>query len=103
MPIGALSFAVIVVISSLAPVLGTRDPAQIDPTSRNKRPGAEATVRNDAGTKSTVKYWMGTDSLGRDVYSRVLYGSRVSLAVGVTAALSAPGAGLVLGVLPGGR
>ena len=53
---------------------------------RNKKPGAEATVRADDGTKTTVTHWMGTDSLGRDVYARVVYGARASLAVGIAVA-----------------
>ncbi|PYM12539.1 MAG: peptide ABC transporter permease, partial [Candidatus Rokuibacteriota bacterium] len=101
MLIGGAILLIIVAIGVLAPVLGTVDPAQIDPTARNKRPGAEATVRRDDGTKVTVKSWMGTDSLGRDIYSRVLYGARVSLIVGVTVALVSAAAGLVIGVTAG--
>src|SRR5437867_8470283 len=101
MLIGGGILLIIVAIGVLAPVLGTVDPAQIDPTARNKRPGAEATVRRDDGTKVTVKSWMGTDSLGRDIYSRVLYGARVSLIVGVTVALVSAAAGLVIGVTAG--
>lgn len=99
--LGGAIFAFIVLIAVLAPVLGTVNPAQIDPVARNRRPGAERIVRNADGTQTTVKYWMGTDSLGRDVYSRVLYGARVSLVVGVSVALISAAIGLVIGVVAG--
>jgi peptide/nickel transport system permease protein len=85
----------------LAPVLGTTDPAQVEPVLRNKRPGTESTVRNADGSQSLRTHWMGTDSLGRDVYSRVVYGARVSLMVGVTVALISASIGLVIGVVSG--
>jgi peptide/nickel transport system permease protein len=85
----------------LAPVLATSDPSVIDPAARNRKPGAERTVRGDDGRPRAVRYWMGTDSLGRDVYSRVVYGARVSLVVGVTVALVSAAAGLVIGLIAG--
>ena len=99
--IGAAALAVIVAIAILAPVLGTTDPATIEPVARNKRPGAERVVTGDDGTRIVTTYRMGTDSLGRDVYSRVIYGSRVSLIVGVTVALISVAVGLVIGLVSG--
>jgi peptide/nickel transport system permease protein len=99
--IGGAILVVIIAIAALAPVLGTRDPAAIDPVARNKTPGAEQTVRNDDGTQSRRTYWMGTDTLGRDVYSRVIYGARVSLIVGVSVALLSAVVGLLIGVVAG--
>ena len=99
--IGAAILAVIVAIAVLAPYLGTTSPSEIDPTARNRRPGAERVIRNDDGTKTTTTYRMGTDTLGRDVYSRVIYGSRVSLIVGVTVALISVAIGLVIGLVSG--
>jgi peptide/nickel transport system permease protein len=90
-----------VLLAVLAPVLGTIDPARVEPVLRNKRPGAEASVRNADGSQSTRTYWMGTDSLGRDVYSRVIYGARVSLMIGVSVALLSTVVGLVIGVFAG--
>jgi peptide/nickel transport system permease protein len=94
-------FALVVAVAVLAPALGTVDPAQIDPTARNRKPGAEGSVRNMDGTKTTRTYVMGTDSLGRDVYSRVIYGARVSLLVGALVALISGAVGLVIGVTTG--
>jgi peptide/nickel transport system permease protein len=99
--IGAAILAVVVAVGLLAPFLGTKDPAQIDPAFRNRRPGAERLVRSADGVETKRTAWMGTDSLGRDVYSRVLYGARVSLMVGVTVALISAAVGLVIGVLAG--
>ena len=99
--LGGALLAVIVAVGVLAPLLGTRDPAQIDPVARNKRPGTAITVRNADGSESAATSWMGTDSLGRDVYSRVVYGARVSLVVGISVALISVVIGLLIGVLAG--
>jgi peptide/nickel transport system permease protein len=99
--LGAAILALVVAIGLLAPWLGTRDPVQIDPVFRNRRPGAERVVRSADGSEAKRTYWMGTDSLGRDVYSRVLYGARVSLVVGVTVALISATVGLAIGLLAG--
>ena len=99
--IGSTVLAIIVFVGVLAPFLGTIDPAQINPAARNRTPGTETTVRHADGTQSHRTHWMGTDSLGRDVYSRVLYGARVSLAVGASVAFMSAAAGLLIGLLTG--
>jgi peptide/nickel transport system permease protein len=99
--LGGALFAVVVAVGVLAPVLATSDPSVIDPTARNRKPGAERTVRGDDGRPRAVRHWMGTDSLGRDVYSRVVYGARVSLVVGITVALVSAAVGLAIGLLAG--
>ena len=99
--IGGVIVAFMVLIGVCAPLLGTIDPAQIDPVFRNKRPGVERTIRNDDGTETRFVYRFGTDTLGRDVYSRVVYGARVSLIIGATVALLSTSVGLVIGLIAG--
>ena len=76
-----------VAIAVLAPLLWTVDPTQISPARRTRMPSEQ--------------FWFGTDMLGRDVYSRVVYGARVSLVVGFAVAALASLAGLAIGVLAG--
>src|SRR5262249_54238127 len=78
---GALVLAM-VLIAVFAPYLGTVDPTALAPTRRTREPSAV--------------FWFGTDMLGRDIYSRVLYGARVSLTVGFSVALLASLAGPLL-------
>jgi peptide/nickel transport system permease protein len=99
--IGGTILLVMLAIAALAPFLGTVDPTRIDPAARNKKPGTEITMRMDDGTTVKRVAIMGTDSLGRDVYSRVIYGTRVSLAVGVSVALIAVAIGTVIGLISG--
>ena len=70
-----------------APLLWTVDPTALAPARRLRIPSAQ--------------YWFGTDSLGRDVYSRVIYGSRVSLLVGFSVAILASVVGMAIGLLSG--
>jgi peptide/nickel transport system permease protein len=99
--VGGFIVAVMLLIGALAPVLGTRDPAEVNPSVRNKLPGFEATIRDDDGNRVPVAYRFGTDSLGRDIYSRVVYGARVSLIVGLTVSVISIGIGLVIGLIAG--
>jgi peptide/nickel transport system permease protein len=98
---GVAVLALIVVMALCAPWLANFDPGAIDPAFRNKPPGAMEMVRADDGSKAEVRHWMGTDSLGRDVASRVVYGARASLIVGVSVAILAVGIGLVIGLAAG--
>jgi peptide/nickel transport system permease protein len=99
--IGAAILALILLIGLAAPLLTSIDPAQINPAYRNKKPGSEETVRRDDGTKVTVTHWMGTDSLGRDIGSRVVYGARASLLVGAAVATISIVLGLIIGLVGG--
>jgi peptide/nickel transport system permease protein len=98
---GASVLLLILVLGLLAPLLDTIDPSQINPSNRNKLPGTEVTMRLDDGSVAAHTAWMGTDSLGRDVYSRVLYGVRVSLIVGVAVAAISIFIGLLIGMVSG--
>ena len=99
--IGAGILGLVVAVGALAPLLGTSDPAAIDPAARNRRPGAERVIRAEDGTRTIDRYWMGTDTLGRDIYSRVVYGARASLIVGVSVATLAVIVGLAIGLVSG--
>jgi peptide/nickel transport system permease protein len=99
--IGGSILLIMLAIAALAPVLGTVDPTRIDPAARNKKPGTEITMRLDDGQTVKRVALMGTDSLGRDVYSRVIYGTRVSLAVGAAVAIIAIAIGVVIGLISG--
>ena len=85
--IGAVILLLMIVIAIAAPWLGTIDPQSVAPIRRLRQPSAQ--------------YWFGTDMLGRDVYSRVLYGARVSLTVGLAVALLATVIGLAIGLVTG--
>lgn len=98
---GTVVLAAMLVLGLLAPVLGTIDPASIDPAWRNKTPGVERTLTLPSGQDIPFVHRMGTDSLGRDLYSRVIYGARISLVVGLTVALISIAIGLVVGLLSG--
>jgi peptide/nickel transport system permease protein len=98
---GVLILGFIVAMGIAAPWLANFDPAAINPSFRNKMPGAMESVRADDGAKSEVRHWMGTDSLGRDVASRVVYGARASLLIGVSVAVIAVGIGLSIGLAAG--
>ncbi|WP_172122179.1 ABC transporter permease [Devosia sp. 919] len=84
---GAVILTLFAFIAIAAPWLGTVDPTSMSPALRNRAPSAE--------------HWFGTDAFGRDVYSRVLYGSRVSLTVGLSVAAIASVVGIIIGLLAG--
>ena len=85
--IGAAILIVMAAIAVFAPHLGTVDPTAIATSKRTREPSA--------------MYWFGTDMLGRDNYSRVFYGARVSLIVGFAVASLAGLMGLALGLVSG--
>ncbi len=95
--IGGLALMCLIFIAAVAPWLGTVDPSLFDAASRDLRPGEAGEIMTLDGEVVKHTFLMGSDSFGRDIYSRVLYGTRVSLVVGLAAAALA----VVLGVLCG--
>jgi peptide/nickel transport system permease protein len=98
---GGAVIVIVILMALLAPWLGTIDPTAINPMARNRVPGAEFSMRTDTGERIKMIALFGTDGLGRDVYSRVVYGARVSLLVGVSVALISIAAGMFIGLLAG--
>ncbi len=98
---GMVILGFVIAMGIAAPWLANFDPSAINPSFRNKTPGAMEAMRADDGTKTEMRHWMGTDSLGRDVASRVVYGARASLLVGVSVAVVAVGIGLAIGLAAG--
>ena len=99
-PVAMVSFAVVclLVLSSVfAPLIAPTNP--FDPASLNLMDGFTPPMEPNAFTGST--FLMGTDDQGRDVFSTILYGMRVSLFVGFSAVLFAMVLGIVLGLLSG--
>jgi peptide/nickel transport system permease protein len=99
--IGGAALAVLVALALLAPWLGTVDPTLFDAASRDLRPGQSGEITTLEGETLKHRFLMGSDSFGRDIYSRVLYGTRVSLLVGISSALVALFFGVVLGLAAG--
>lgn len=85
--IGGGLLVLMALIGIFAPLLGTVDPTAISPSRRTRMP--------------SELYWFGTDMLGRDVYSRVIYGARVSLLVGFSVAILSSVVGLTIGLFAG--
>jgi peptide/nickel transport system permease protein len=99
--IGGVVMIVLVLIAVLAPWLGTVDPSLFDPASRDLKPGAMGEISTLEGETLKHRFLMGSDSFGRDIYSRVIHGTRVSLIVGISTALVALAFGITLGLVAG--
>jgi peptide/nickel transport system permease protein len=99
--IGSSVLLVLVLVALLAPWLGTVDPTLFDPASRDLLPGGQGEITTLEGDSIKHTFLMGSDGYGRDIYSRVVYGTRVSLIVGVCTALVALAFGIALGLCAG--
>ena len=99
--LGGAVLALLVVMALAAPWLGTVDPTLFDAGSRDLVPGKMGEITTLEGDTIPHRFIMGSDSFGRDIYSRVIYGARVSLSVGLLAALLALAFGVVAGLSSG--
>ena len=99
--LGGAALALLVAIAVLAPWLGTVDPSLFDPVSRDLLPGRTGEITDLDGNTLPHTFLFGSDSFGRDIYSRVVYGTRVSLVVGLATALVAVAFGVLFGLLAG--
>ncbi len=98
---GGSVLGLLIALALLAPWLGTVDPAAMDSANINTLSGTKGTFSLLDGTSLAHTFWMGSDNFGRDIYSRVLYGTRVSLVVGLFTAIVALLLGGLLGMLAG--
>lgn len=85
--VGLVLLLILILLSAFAPLFTANDPLDVNPGSAFTAPGEE--------------HWMGTDNFGRDVWSRFLYGGRISLRVGLAAMALSSVVGTTLGVIAG--
>ena len=86
--IGVILIALVLIAAIFAPYLGTVDP--------------QATGnREDILNAPSTRHWLGTDDLGRDVWSQIIFGSRVSLAIGLITAFVTVVTGTLIGLIAG--
>lgn len=85
--IGLIVIAMLLLVAILAPLLARHDPIRVDLLRQLQPPSGE--------------HWMGTDVQGRDVWARLVYGARISLAVGLISQSIALAIGLTLGLIAG--
>ena len=83
----AVCLALVIASAIAAPWLAPHDPLLLAPAQRLK--------------PASAQFWLGTDGYGRDVLSRILYGGRVSLLIGLGSAIFSVGIGLVVGLVSG--
>lgn len=84
---GLAVLGVIVLLSLAAPLITSFDPNKIDIMNRFQGPA--------------IKHWFGTDEVGRDIFTRILYGARLSLGIGIVTVVVAGAAGTLIGTVAG--
>ena len=85
--VGLVFLLLMIAISLAAPLIAPHDPLYINPADRLEPPSST--------------YWLGTDDLGRDIFSRVIHGGRISLLIGFTVTTISAAVGALLGLLAG--
>lgn len=85
--LGAILFCVIAGVAILAPFIAPYDPLSMDVLSTLQKPGAS--------------HWLGTDEFGRDIFSRIMWGTRISLIVGTCSVLLGMIMGTAMGMIAG--
>src|SRR5271167_2324314 len=84
---GAALIVVFVICALFAPWIAPQDPARLDLAARLMTPSSS--------------HWFGTDELGRDIFSRIIYGARISMLVGTCVVAASLSLGLILGSMAG--
>ena len=85
--VGGITIVVLALLAIFAKQLATHDPAMVNLAEALQAPSAA--------------HWLGTDSLGRDLFSRLLYGARISLMIGIGAIGIATAVGVAIGLIAG--
>jgi peptide/nickel transport system permease protein len=83
--VGAVIVCLLVVVAVLADGVAQYDPYQVRARQRFQPPGGA--------------FWFGTDDFGRDVFSRVVYGARISLQIGIAAVFMGTSVGALVGLI----
>ncbi len=91
--VGGAFVAIMVIVAVLAPLLASHDPNKVQLRSRLVPPAWQS--------DGNAEYVLGTDQLGRDLLSRIIFGARISLFVGLFSVLSAGTLGTLLGLVAG--
>ncbi|OKO71699.1 ABC transporter permease [Bradyrhizobium sp. NAS96.2] len=85
--VATICLVLIILMAIFAPLLAPHDPLLLTPAQRLK--------------PSSAQYLLGTDAYGRDLLSRIIYGARISLVIGLGAAVCSIGVGLLIGIVAG--
>ena len=90
--LGSIIVTIVVILAFVGPFISPHDPVETNLRSRFKEPG----FSDDSGV-----YYLGTDQLGRDIFSRIIAGSRVSVFVGIVSVLISGTIGVLYGLVSG--